>query len=260
MEQISGLAWLTGHADDQPRIQRGPCDPLAGATAAFAAMVALFERDVTGRGAFVECPMVEAALNAAAEQVIEYTAYGRLHAANGQSFAARRSAGDLSVPRSRAGARTMARPIDRRPARNGKAWLRRPGRSAVGAGGAPCLARRTPRCARRIDEELRTFLLQPATSTRRSRMLTAAGVPAARVEDPRADQPPPADWRRAASTKWSSTPLPGSHPVPTLPFRYAGASRFIRSPAPTMGQHNRDILAICSACGGRLPRDSNGTG
>jgi len=34
MEQISGLAWVTGHADDQPRIQRGPCDPLAGMHAA----------------------------------------------------------------------------------------------------------------------------------------------------------------------------------------------------------------------------------
>ncbi|NIR36890.1 MAG: CoA transferase, partial [Actinobacteria bacterium] len=25
MEQLSGLAWVTGHVDDQPRIQRGPC-------------------------------------------------------------------------------------------------------------------------------------------------------------------------------------------------------------------------------------------
>jgi crotonobetainyl-CoA:carnitine CoA-transferase CaiB-like acyl-CoA transferase len=30
MEQLSGLAWLTGHLDDQPRIPRGPCDPVAG--------------------------------------------------------------------------------------------------------------------------------------------------------------------------------------------------------------------------------------
>lgn len=78
MEQITGMAWLTGFADDQPRIQRGPCDPLAGMHAAFATLVALAEREVTGEGSFIECPMVEGALNAAAEQIVEYSAYGNI--------------------------------------------------------------------------------------------------------------------------------------------------------------------------------------
>ncbi len=52
MEQITGLAWLTGFADDQPRIQRGPCDPNGGLHAAFAALVGLARRDRTGRGAW----------------------------------------------------------------------------------------------------------------------------------------------------------------------------------------------------------------
>ena len=76
MEQISGLAWLTGHPHDQPRIQRGPCDPLAGTHAAFATLVALAERERTGTGHLVECAMVEGALNAAAEQIVEYGAHG----------------------------------------------------------------------------------------------------------------------------------------------------------------------------------------
>ncbi|MEZ4290051.1 MAG: CoA transferase [Myxococcota bacterium] len=76
MEQISGLAWMTGHAEDQPRIQRGPCDPLAGMHAAFATLVALAEREKTGRGHLLECTMVEGALNAAAETAIEWSAYG----------------------------------------------------------------------------------------------------------------------------------------------------------------------------------------
>ena len=54
MEQMSGLAWLTGHVDDQPRIQRGPCDPLAGMHAAFAFLVALARRDASGEGVHVE--------------------------------------------------------------------------------------------------------------------------------------------------------------------------------------------------------------
>ena len=44
MEQMTGLAWLTGHPDDQPRIQRGPCDPLSGMHAVFATLRALEER------------------------------------------------------------------------------------------------------------------------------------------------------------------------------------------------------------------------
>jgi crotonobetainyl-CoA:carnitine CoA-transferase CaiB-like acyl-CoA transferase len=78
MEQLSGLAWITGHRDDQPRIQRGPCDPMAGMHAAFALLLALAERDARGHGFVVEATMLEAALNAAAEQVVEFTAHGRL--------------------------------------------------------------------------------------------------------------------------------------------------------------------------------------
>ena len=50
MEQVTGLAWITGHRDDQPRIQQGPSDPNAGMHAAFALIVGLAEREATGRG------------------------------------------------------------------------------------------------------------------------------------------------------------------------------------------------------------------
>ena len=50
MEQVSGLAWITGHPWDQPRIQRGPSDPNAGMHAAFALVVGLAGRDATGHG------------------------------------------------------------------------------------------------------------------------------------------------------------------------------------------------------------------
>ncbi len=46
--------------------------------AAFALLLAMVERDHSGRGHFVECAMLEAALNVTAEHVIEYTAYGNL--------------------------------------------------------------------------------------------------------------------------------------------------------------------------------------
>src|SRR5262249_15791822 len=69
-------AWITGFRDGPPVVPGGPCDPLAGMHAAFALLAAVHDRDRSGRGHFIECPMVESALNVAAEIVLEYSAYG----------------------------------------------------------------------------------------------------------------------------------------------------------------------------------------
>src|SRR3546814_3991931 len=52
--------------------------PNAGIHALNALLVALEHRRRTGQGVFVEAAMVDAALSIAAEQVIEYSAYGAL--------------------------------------------------------------------------------------------------------------------------------------------------------------------------------------
>src|SRR5262249_56531824 len=75
MEQLTGMAWLTGFADGPPVLPRGPCDPLAGLHAVVALLVALEHRHRTGRGQLVESTMVEAALNAAAETALERRAH-----------------------------------------------------------------------------------------------------------------------------------------------------------------------------------------
>jgi crotonobetainyl-CoA:carnitine CoA-transferase CaiB-like acyl-CoA transferase len=31
-------------------------------------------------------------------------------------------------------------------------------------------------------------------------------------------------------------------PTPTLPFRFASVDRWLRTPAPTLGEHNHEIL------------------
>ena len=63
MEQVSGLAWMTGFADSQPHNQRGPTDPNGGVHAAFGALVALAARERDGRGHLIESSFVEVALN-----------------------------------------------------------------------------------------------------------------------------------------------------------------------------------------------------
>ena len=77
-EQMTGLAWITGYPDDLPLIPRGIADPNAGMHGAFAVLVAMAQRDRTGAGVFVEAPMVEAAMNIAAQPVMEHSAYGFL--------------------------------------------------------------------------------------------------------------------------------------------------------------------------------------
>ena len=50
MEQIAGLAWVTGLPEDPPVTPRGACDPLAGVHAAFAVLAALQFAERTGVG------------------------------------------------------------------------------------------------------------------------------------------------------------------------------------------------------------------
>ena len=38
-------------------------------------------------------------------------------------------------------------------------------------------------------------------------------------------------------------PVVGVHPIAGPPFRYATVERWQRTPTPTMGQHNREVLA-----------------
>ena len=78
IEDASGLSWLTGFPDRAPFEPYSVGDPNAGIHAFNALMLALEHRRHTGEAVLVESSMVDAALNIAAEQVIERSAYGTL--------------------------------------------------------------------------------------------------------------------------------------------------------------------------------------
>jgi crotonobetainyl-CoA:carnitine CoA-transferase CaiB-like acyl-CoA transferase len=209
MEQLTGLAWITGHPGDQPRIQRGPCDPLSGMHAAWAFLVALAEREATGRGVHVECTMVEAALNAAAEAIVEFGETGRVLERMGNRAPDVALQGLFPAAGSTPGRERWVAVSDRA------------GRASDEAGLRAWIAGRPRDVA--VQE------------------LLARGIPAAPVADPRAASLHPQHAARGFFEEVEH-PVVGRHPIPTVPFRYASVERWIRSPAPTLGQHNREIL------------------
>ncbi|MBW2418509.1 MAG: CoA transferase [Deltaproteobacteria bacterium] len=239
MEQMTGLAWVTGHRDDQPRIQRGPCDPLAGMHATFALLVALEEREASGRGSHVECTMVEGALNAAAEQLIEFTAYGALMQRDGNRCPEAAPQGLYPCRGSEPGRerwlalsvasdahwaalqRVMGHPGWARDAAYASLAGRRAAHDAIDAGLRPWIAERE-----------RDALIAE---------LVAAGVPAGQVWNPRESSLHPQIAARGFYEEVRH-PVAGVQPIPSVPFRYASVERWVRSPAPTLGQHNREVL------------------
>jgi len=239
MEQMAGLSWLTGHRDDQPRIQRGPCDPLAGAHAAFALLVAMAERDASGRGHFLECAMIEAALNVTAEQVAEYTAYGNLMERQGN--------------RSPDAAPQGLYPCQGHHASDSPQWLalsiqdENQWRALVDWLGGPAWARAigADLVQRRARHDAIDAQLYPVFAARELQTsveeLLAAGIPAAAIVDPRALSDHPQLAARGFMEEVDH-PVVGPQSTMGAPFRFASVDRWLRRAAPTLGQHNHEIL------------------
>lgn len=184
--------------------------------------------------------MVEGALNAAAEQLIERTAYGNRMEREGNRSPAAAPQGlypcagsEPGLPRwlalsvaSDAQWRALVELLGR------PAWAEDPKLASHGG-------RRAAHDA--IDAELRPWF---AARDREETVaaLLARGVPAATVADPRAVREDP-QLRHRRFFEAFEHPVVGRHEAPTVPFRYASVDHWLRSPAPTLGQHGREILA-----------------
>jgi crotonobetainyl-CoA:carnitine CoA-transferase CaiB-like acyl-CoA transferase len=223
MEQVTGMAWITGHVDDQPRIPRGPCDPLAGAHAAFAVLTALRARERTATGAFIESTMVEAALNIAAEQVIEWTANG--------------------VELQRRGNRAPGfSPQGLYPCAGEEQWL---AVSVATDEQWAALVAVTGLTADRDDEDEVDAELAAWAADRDLQAtvddLIAAGIPAGAARDPRTIATHPQLEARGFFEELDH-PVCGRQNVAGLPFRFESVDRWLHRPAPTMGEHDHEVL------------------
>jgi crotonobetainyl-CoA:carnitine CoA-transferase CaiB-like acyl-CoA transferase len=235
MEAVSGLTWRTGFTDDLPTLILGACDPIAGMHAAAAALLGLAQRDATGEGLLVESVMVEAALNVAAEALVEYSATGTVSG--------------------REGNRGPGAPQGVYPCRGEDAWVAlaverdEEWAALVQALGRPHwaldeqLKGEGGRRARHdeIDQHLADWTREQEAG-QLADLLSAAGVPAEVVIAARdVLHNPQLAFRALFETE--DHPVSGSHPVPTLPFRLAGLDGWLRAPSPTLGQDNDDVLA-----------------
>jgi len=236
MEQISGMAWLTGFAGEQPVAPRGACDPLSGYHAVFALLAALAWRERTGRGSLVEVPMIEVALNVTAQQVAEYDAYGVLLERAGNRGPA---AAPQNVYACAGDDRWLALAVaddEQWPALvavlGSPAWATDPGLlTAAGRRAAHDL----------LDERLAEHF-GPADLDESVARLAAAGVPAAPVVLP----PDVVANEQLVARRFFEPvhhPLTGTNLYARPPFVLSGGpDRWYGRPPPLLGEHNDEVL------------------
>jgi crotonobetainyl-CoA:carnitine CoA-transferase CaiB-like acyl-CoA transferase len=235
MEQLSGMANLTGFGDGPPINPRGPCDAIAGLHAAFATLVALVDRDRTGRGQLVESVMVNAALNVAAEQVIEFSTHGNEQRRIGN----RSQLGHVQgVYACQGEERWLALAVtDAEQWQALVAWL---GRSDLAALGARLPSHETivhDEIDRQLEGAFKERNLEDAVAA-----LSALGVPAEAVVLPGNIEANPQHMARHFFEELRH-PVAGTQHYPGLPFRLdAGPDRWHQAPPPLLGQHNDTVL------------------
>ncbi len=236
MEQVSGLAWITGYTDSLPTIP-GICDPLAGMHSAFAVITALGHRARTGEGQQIELAMIDLAGNLNIEQVLEHAAYGHLmeRLGNRQPGAAHQGVYATAEPEQWVAVRVAS----------DQEWEGL--RTAIGAprwSTDPQLGNPEGRrgAADRIDAGLTSWFAgvsqKEALST-----LRAAGVPAEPVVH---SYDVDLDEQMNLRGFWEDVthPIVGTKRFPAWPIRVASrtAPWFSRY-APLLGEHNEEILS-----------------
>lgn len=80
---LGGLAYLTGFPDGLPIPQMGSTDLRSATTTAFAILVALYHRAITGKGQYIDLSSTETVAVLIGEALLEYTMNGRLPTRDG---------------------------------------------------------------------------------------------------------------------------------------------------------------------------------
>lgn len=242
IEAAAGVSWLTGYPDRNPYEPYSVGDPNAGIHALNGLLLALEHRRRTGQGVLVEAAMVDAALNIAAEQVIEYSAYGALLQRAGNR-------GPAAAPQNlyRTNEIDEFGRLDSWVAiavATDEQWAGL--RHALGDppwAADPSLSTAAGRRAQHdhIDEQLAAWCAE-RSGDQIVDTLWNAGVPVAKVMQPhRQTELPQLRHRGFFEVVGHPVNEPARHS--SVPMRLAkGPDRFHRHPAPLLGQHNHEVL------------------
>jgi crotonobetainyl-CoA:carnitine CoA-transferase CaiB-like acyl-CoA transferase len=240
VEDASGLTWLTGHADQLPIEPYCVGDSNAGLHALFGLMLALEHRDRTGEGGLVEVAAVDAALNVAAEQVVEHSAYGALLERAGNR-------GPGAAPQNlyrAAGGPGDDSWVAIAVADDGQwASLRRAlGEPAWAADPTLATASGRVRAHDLIDSHLSAWC-RAHTAAEIVECLWAAGVPVGEVVQPHHQGGLPQLQARGFFEDVDH-PVAGPARYSTPPIRFSGRpTRWHDRPAPLLGEHTAELLA-----------------
>ncbi|OBA90446.1 CoA-transferase [Mycobacteriaceae bacterium 1482268.1] len=242
IEDASGITWLTGHPDQNPVEPYAVGDPNAGVHGLNALVLALAHRSRTGKGVLIEAAMVDAALNVAAEQVIEHSAYGNLLQRQGNR-------GPTAAPQNLYRTSELdefGRPDDwvAIAVASDEQWAK-----LVAAIGNPAWATddlATAEARRRHHDDIDAHLsrwCETRTGDQIVQALWDAGVPVAKVMQPHRVGDLPQIVHRGFYERVDHPVNPTARHS-TLPMRIStGPKRFHRTSAPLLGQHNYDVLS-----------------
>lgn len=236
LEQVAGMSWVTGHSGGDPLNPGGFLDCVVSMHAAVALQAALLHREKTGRGQLIEMPQLETAICLTAEQIIAHSMTGAVQERTGNRH-------------------PFYAPQGSYPARDGR-WISLSVRDdaewqrVVQALGAPAWAsdsalataegRRTAHDS--IDAELRRWT-EARSADEAVDQLATAGLPVVKNIIPANES---YGHEHLEARGWFEDlvhPYSGEKRYPLFPFRFSfGPERQYRSNAPTLGQHNDEIL------------------
>jgi crotonobetainyl-CoA:carnitine CoA-transferase CaiB-like acyl-CoA transferase len=207
-EQTAGMSAVTGYADGPPCNPQGPADPVVGVHAGVALLAALEQRRRTGEGQLIEVAQIEVAACVTAEPVIEYSMNG--------------------VVRPREGNRRRGYLQGVYPTNDDGVWV------ALSVPEQP------------VDHDVFDEMVAAWTRTQTSaaivETLRAQGVPAEQLITGEQMYDIPQLDARGFYEEFEH-PIAGVHRYPGWPFRITpGPASHHRTVAPTLGQHNDEIL------------------
>ena len=242
IEDAAGLTWLTGHPDLLPFEPYCVGDPNAGLHALYGLLLALEHRERTGEGGLVEAAMVDAALNIAAEQPIEFSAYGSLleRAGNRGPMAAPQNLYKVAGPDERGrddGWVAIAVATDEqwsalRSALGDPEWAADPELASMAG-----RVHAHDRIDTLLGEWCRALSADDIVTT-----LWEAGVPVGKVMQPH-EQPDLPQLAARGFFEELAHPVIGSSRYSTLPMRFSrGPEKVHERHAPLLGEHNRVLL------------------